>query len=193
MIHIKRGVTKHSRHKALLKRAKGFRGRSNNTFRIAHQKVIRSEKYIYRDRRQKKSNIRRLWISLLNNFLKRNVGYTYNQFIYTINIIDIKINRKSLFDLLKIDNSIEFLSLKNHAVLDIFLKIKIYIFYKQRQLTIKDIFNTTIQEELFIWNFLIKNIDNISLKSNDILYQVNWPIVKNNKKNQKDLILTHIL
>jgi len=62
MPRVKRGVTAHARHKKVLAKAKGFRGRRGNVYRIAKQAVMRAGQYAYRDRRQKKRDFRALWI-----------------------------------------------------------------------------------------------------------------------------------
>ena len=62
MPRVKRGVTAHARHKKILERAKGFRGRRKSVFRVAKQAVMRAETFAYRDRRNKKRTFRALWI-----------------------------------------------------------------------------------------------------------------------------------
>ncbi len=66
MAHVKRGVTTHARHKKILKMAKGYRGRSNNCFRVAIEKVEKGLQYAFRDRRAKKRTFRSLWITRIN-------------------------------------------------------------------------------------------------------------------------------
>jgi len=57
MPRVKRGVTARARHKKVLERAKGFRGRRKSVYRVAKQAVIKAEQYAYRDRRNKKKNL----------------------------------------------------------------------------------------------------------------------------------------
>ena len=66
MPRVKRGVTARARHKKVLALAKGFRGRRKNVFRIAKEAVMRAGQYAYRDRRNKKRDFRRLWITRIN-------------------------------------------------------------------------------------------------------------------------------
>ena len=62
MARVKRGVTSRARHKKVIKRAKGYQGRSNNCYRLALQRVEKALLYAYRDRRTKKRDFRGLWI-----------------------------------------------------------------------------------------------------------------------------------
>ena len=66
MPRVKRGVTARASHKKVLARAKGFRGRRKNVFRIANEAVMRAGQYAYRDRRNKKRDFRSLWITRIN-------------------------------------------------------------------------------------------------------------------------------
>ena len=66
MPRVKRGVTARARHKKVLEQAKGYRGRRKNVFRVAKQAVIRAGQMAYRDRRQRKRQMRALWIVRIN-------------------------------------------------------------------------------------------------------------------------------
>ena len=66
MARVKRGVTKHARHKKILKMAKGYRGRGSTCYKIALRYVEKSLQYAYRDRRNKKRDFRKLWIVRIN-------------------------------------------------------------------------------------------------------------------------------
>ena len=66
MARVKRGVIAHARHKKILNLAKGYRGRSNSSYRIAIEKVEKGLQYAYRDRRNKKRSFRGLWIQRIN-------------------------------------------------------------------------------------------------------------------------------
>ena len=66
MARVKRGVTAHARHKKVLDKAKGYRGRSSTTFRAALEKVEKAQQYAYRDRRNRKRSFRALWIQRIN-------------------------------------------------------------------------------------------------------------------------------
>jgi len=80
MARVKRGVTTHARHRKVMKAAKGFTGRSRNTFRAAIQRVEKSQQYAYRDRRTKKREFRRLWIQRINAGARLH-GLNYSQFM----------------------------------------------------------------------------------------------------------------
>src|ERR1700722_11230079 len=98
MAHVKRGVTTHARHKKVLDLAKGYRGRSHSTFRIAVEKVEKGLQYAYRDRRAKKRNFRALWIQRINAGA-REAGLTYSQFINGLKRAGIELDRKVLADI----------------------------------------------------------------------------------------------
>src|ERR1700743_3497053 len=98
MSRVKRGVTSHARHKAVLKQAKGFYGRRKNTIRIARQAVEKAGQYAYRDRRTKKRNFRSLWIQRINAAVREH-GLTYSRFISGLAGAGIEIDRKVLADL----------------------------------------------------------------------------------------------
>ena len=66
MARIKRGVVAHSKHKKVMKLAKGYKGARSRVFRVAKQAVIKAGQYAYRDRRQRKRQIRALWIAKIN-------------------------------------------------------------------------------------------------------------------------------
>lgn len=98
MARVKRGVTKHARHKKVLNAAKGARGRQKNTFRAAIQRVEKNRQYAYRDRRNKKRDIRRLWIIRINAAC-RELNIKYSEFISKLKTKNIEIDRKLLAQL----------------------------------------------------------------------------------------------
>ena len=98
MPRVKRGVTARARHKKILARAKGYRGRRNNVFRVAVQAVMRAGQYAYRDRRNKKRVFRSLWIARINA-AARSHGITYSSFINGLGRAQIGIDRKVLADM----------------------------------------------------------------------------------------------
>ncbi len=98
MAHVKRGVTTHARHKKILKLAKGYRGRANNCFRVAIEKVEKGLRYAYRDRRAKKRTFRALWIQRINAGVREH-GLVYSQFINGLARAGIVLDRKVLADL----------------------------------------------------------------------------------------------
>ena len=98
MPRVTRGVTAHRRHKRLLARAKGFRGRRGNVYRVAKQAVMRAEQYAYRDRRRRKRDFRALWIVRVNAAARAN-GLTYSQFVGGLRRAGVDLNRKMLAEL----------------------------------------------------------------------------------------------
>ena len=98
MPRVKRGVTERARHKKVIEQAKGFRGRRNNVYRIAKEAVMKAGQYQYRDRRQKKRQLRSLWIVRINAAV-RELGMTYSVFIAGLSKAQIEIDRKVLADL----------------------------------------------------------------------------------------------
>lgn len=102
MARVKRGVTAHARHKKTLDLAKGYRGRSKNTFRAALEKVEKGLRYAYRDRRTKKRNFRALWIQRINAGCREH-GMTYSQFMSGITKAGIEIDRKVMAEIAATD------------------------------------------------------------------------------------------
>lgn len=98
MARVKRGVTTHARHKKVLDRAKGYRGRSSKAFRIAIERVEKGLQYAYRDRRNRKREFRRLWIQRINAAAREN-GLTYGQFMNGLSKAGVDLDRKILADL----------------------------------------------------------------------------------------------
>ena len=98
MSRVKRGVTAHVRHKKVLDRARGYRGRSNSSFRIAIERVEKGMQYAYRDRRNRKRAFRALWIQRINAGAREH-GLSYSQFINGLGKAGIEIDRKILSDL----------------------------------------------------------------------------------------------
>ena len=98
MARTKRGVTTHARHKKIIKRAEGYRGRGNNVFTVAIERVEKGLQYAYRDRRVKKRNFRSLWIQRINAGARLH-GLTYSQFMNGIKRAGIELDRKVLSDL----------------------------------------------------------------------------------------------
>lgn len=98
MPRVKRGVTAHRRHKRLLERARGFRGRRKNVYKVAKQAVMRADQYAYRDRRRKKRDFRSLWIVRVNAAARAN-GLTYSEFMGGLKRAGVEIDRKTLAQL----------------------------------------------------------------------------------------------
>ena len=98
MPRVKRGVTARAAHKKVIARAKGFRGRRNNVFRIANEAVMRAGQYAYRDRRNKKRDFRSLWITRINAAARQN-GMSYSTFMNGLSLSGLEVDRKILADL----------------------------------------------------------------------------------------------
>ncbi len=104
MPRVKRGVTAHARHKKVLEKAKGFRGRRGNVYRVAKEAVMKAGQYAYRDRRQKKRDFRGLWIARINAGA-RELGITYSVLMNGLKKAAIEIDRKVLADLAVADKA----------------------------------------------------------------------------------------
>ena len=102
MPRVKRGVTARASHKKVIARAKGFRGRRNNVFRIANEAVMRAGQYAYRDRRNKKRDFRSLWITRINAAVREH-GLSYSVFMNALKKAAITIDRKVLADIAVLD------------------------------------------------------------------------------------------
>ncbi len=98
MPRVKRGVTARARHQKVLDKAKGFRGRRGNVYRVAKEAVMRAGQYAYRDRRVKKREFRALWITRINA-AARELGLSYSVFMNGLKKAAIEIDRKVLADL----------------------------------------------------------------------------------------------
>jgi len=86
------------RRKKVIKLARGFWGRRNRLFRTAQEAVNRSLVYAYRDRRQRRRDFRRLWITRINAAARLN-GLTYGKLIHGMKLANIEIDRKALAEL----------------------------------------------------------------------------------------------
>ena len=98
MTRIKRGVTRHRRHKKLLKMTKGHQGVRHTLYKRAHESLIHALKYSYAHRREKKGDMRRLWNIRINAAARAN-GISYSKLIHGLKLAGTDINRKMLADL----------------------------------------------------------------------------------------------
>ena len=98
MARVKGAVTTRARHKKVLKRASGYFGAKSIRFRMANQAVMKSLKYAYIGRKQKKRNFRQLWIARINAGA-RMCGTTYSKLMSNLKKANVTINRKMLADL----------------------------------------------------------------------------------------------
>ena len=97
-MRVKRGVSARKKHKKVLKQAKGMQHNRTRSFRLAKQAVIRALQYAYRDRRNRRRDLRGLWISRINAASREN-GTTYGKFINSLKINNIELDRKILAEL----------------------------------------------------------------------------------------------
>lgn len=98
MARVQNGPARRRRRKRVLKLAKGYYGGKHRLFRTAKQQVIKSGQYAYRDRRRRKREFRRLWITRINAAARSN-GISYSQLMHGLKRAGIDINRKMLADL----------------------------------------------------------------------------------------------
>lgn len=98
MPRVKRGVTAHRRHKKVLKSTKGQRGSKHTLFRRANEALLASLSYATRDRRNRKRDMRRLWITRINAGARQN-GLSYSRFMEGLRMSAVDVNRKMLADM----------------------------------------------------------------------------------------------
>lgn len=97
-MRVKRGITRHAKHKKIIKLAKGYQGRRKSVFKLAKQAVTKAGQYSYRDRKVKKRTFRSLWIVRINAALSK-FDIKYSEFINALSKKNIGLNRKMLADL----------------------------------------------------------------------------------------------
>lgn len=98
MARVKGAVNTRARHKKVLKLAKGYFGAKSKLYRIANQAVMKSLVYAYRDRKAKKRDFRKLWITRINAAARLN-GLSYSRFMNGLKKSGIELNRKVLADM----------------------------------------------------------------------------------------------
>ena len=98
MPRVKRGNVARKKRKKVLKMARGYYGFRSKLYRIANQQVMRSLHYAYRDRRQRKRDFRKLWITRINAAARAN-GLSYSRFLNGLKNAGVNINRKMLADM----------------------------------------------------------------------------------------------
>ncbi len=109
MPRVKGGTISRARHKKVMKLAKGYFGSKHRLYRTANEQVMHSLKYAYRDRRQKKRDFRKLWITRINAACRMN-DISYSKFINGLSKAGVEINRKMLSEI-AIDNPAAFADL----------------------------------------------------------------------------------
>ena len=97
-MRVKRGVPARAKHKKILKAAKGMQHNRTRSFRLAKQGVIRALTYAYRDRRNRKRDLRALWITRINAAAREN-GTTYGKLISGLKKAGVELDRKILAEI----------------------------------------------------------------------------------------------
>ncbi len=98
MARVKRAVNAQKKRRTTLERAAGYRGQRSRLYRKAKEQVLHSLNYAYNDRRKRKNEFRKLWISRINAAARAN-GMTYNRFIQGLNLAGVEVDRKVLAEL----------------------------------------------------------------------------------------------
>ncbi|GHH97253.1 50S ribosomal protein L20 [Neobacillus kokaensis] len=98
MPRVKGGTVTRRRRKKVLKLAKGYFGSKHTLYKVANQQVMKSLNYAYRDRRQKKRDFRKLWITRINAAARMN-GLSYSRLMHGLKLAGIEVNRKMLAEL----------------------------------------------------------------------------------------------
>ncbi|AIM15848.1 MULTISPECIES: 50S ribosomal protein L20 [Neobacillus] len=98
MPRVKGGTVTRRRRKKVLKLAKGYYGSKHTLYKVANQQVMKSLMYAFRDRRQKKRDFRKLWITRINAAARIN-GLSYSRLMHGLKLAGIEVNRKMLAEL----------------------------------------------------------------------------------------------
>jgi large subunit ribosomal protein L20 len=98
MARVKGGVHAKKGHKAVMDRAKGYRGAGSRRFKVANEAVDHAGRYQYADRRARKGDFRRLWIARINA-AARQEGLSYSRLMHGLRLAEIEVDRKNLADL----------------------------------------------------------------------------------------------
>ena len=97
-MRVKRGVHARKKRRATLARAKGYRGDRSKSYKRAKEALLKADSYAYRDRRNRKRDFRRLWITRINAAARRE-GMTYGEFMHGMRVAEIELDRKVLADI----------------------------------------------------------------------------------------------
>ena len=98
MSRVKRSVHARKKRRATLARAKGYRGQASKSYKRAKEAVLKADQYAYRDRRNRKRDFRRLWITRINAAARLN-GMSYGTFMHGLALAGIELDRKVLADI----------------------------------------------------------------------------------------------
>ncbi|CRX36897.1 / rplT / 50S ribosomal protein L20 /:382066 Forward [Candidatus Hepatoplasma crinochetorum] len=122
MARAKSAVTKHRRHRKIIKQAKGYYGHKSIGFKSAKEQIRKSNEYAFRDRKQVKREFRKIWIKRINAAARIN-GLSYSQFINGLKKAEIDLDRKMLADI-ALNSPKEFSSLADIAKKELTKNIK---------------------------------------------------------------------
>ena len=98
MSRVKRSVHARKKRKATLERTKGYRGQAHSSYKRAKEALLKADTYAYRDRRNKKRDFRRLWITRINA-AARQEGMTYSELMHGLKQAGVELDRKVLADI----------------------------------------------------------------------------------------------
>jgi large subunit ribosomal protein L20 len=98
MSRVKRSVHARKKRRATLERTKGYRGQAKSSYKRAKEALLKADQYAYRDRRNRKRDFRRLWITRINA-AARQEGMSYSQFMHGLKLAEIELDRKVLADI----------------------------------------------------------------------------------------------
>ena len=98
MTRVKRSVHAKKKRRATLELTKGFRGEANSNYKRAKEALIKADQYRYRDRRNRKRDFRRLWVTRINAAARQN-GMTYGTFMHGLKLAEVELDRKILADI----------------------------------------------------------------------------------------------
>ena len=113
MARVKRAVNAQKKRRTTLERASGYRGQRSRLYRKAKEQMLHSMQYAYRDRRARKGDFRRLWITRINAAARAN-GITYNRLIQGLKAAGVEVDRKILADL-AVNDEVAFVALVQTA------------------------------------------------------------------------------
>ncbi len=98
MTRVKRSVHAKKKRRSVLEQTKGFRGQANSNYKRAKEALLKADSYAYRDRRNRKRDFRKLWITRINAAARLN-GMPYGQFMHGLKLAEVELDRKVLADI----------------------------------------------------------------------------------------------
>lgn len=104
-MRVKGGIRRHYRHKKILRQTQGYWGSRHRLFRRANEAWMKAHWYAYRDRRNRRRDLRRLWVTRINAAARRN-GLSYSRFIHGLKRAGVELDRKVLADLAVQDGAV---------------------------------------------------------------------------------------